>query len=149
MARIRCYESGILHDSFLHLEFHGIKLPLHLSPYFLVYSFLSKAFSKFPNRCGIWNSLRCPKKHSKRNAIGNFAFKLLIGLIVKLLKEKRLEHHDHIEIRSTAAFGIVSVHSFERRSEAFPMDCTTDNGQIVKQWYLRQPPLRTEPEICN
>ena len=79
MARIRCYESGILHDSLLHLEFHGIKLPLHLSPYFLVYSFLSKAFSKFPNRCGIWNSLRCPKKHSKRNAIGNFAFKLLIG----------------------------------------------------------------------
>jgi len=29
------------------------------------------------------------------------------------------------------------------------MDCTPDNGQIVKQWYLRQPPLRTEPEICN
>ena len=29
------------------------------------------------------------------------------------------------------------------------VDCTPDNGQIVKQWYLRQPPLRTEPEICN
>jgi len=29
------------------------------------------------------------------------------------------------------------------------LDCTPDNGQIVKQWYLRQPPLRTEPEICN
>ena len=31
----------------------------------------------------------------------------------------------------------------------FLMDCTPDNGQIVKQWYLRQPPLRSDPEICN
>jgi hypothetical protein len=29
------------------------------------------------------------------------------------------------------------------------VDCTPDNGQIVKQWYLRQPPFRTELEICN
>jgi len=35
------------------------------------------------------------------------------------------------------------------KAEAKRLDCTPDNGQIVKQWYLRQPPLRTEPEICN
>ena len=35
------------------------------------------------------------------------------------------------------------------RGYHFIVDCTPDNGQIVKQWYLKQPPLRTEPEICN
>jgi|GEM_PF-5164884 len=64
---------------FLHLEFHGIKLPLHPSPYFLVCTGLSKAFSELPYCCGIWNNLRCAKKHSKRDAIGNFPLKLLIG----------------------------------------------------------------------
>ncbi len=29
------------------------------------------------------------------------------------------------------------------------LDCTPDNGQIIKQWYLKQHPLRTEQEICN
>ena len=29
------------------------------------------------------------------------------------------------------------------------LDCTPDNGQTVKQWYLRQPPFRTESEICS
>ncbi len=29
------------------------------------------------------------------------------------------------------------------------LDCTPDNGQIVKQWYLRQPPFRIQSEICS
>jgi len=29
------------------------------------------------------------------------------------------------------------------------IDCTPDNGQIVEQWYLRQPPFRTELGIYN
>ncbi len=46
----------------------------------------------------------------------------------------------------------LSLHLIDARTEveqASEMDCTPDNGQIVKQWYLRQPPLRTEPEIYN
>ena len=85
MAGISRNECCVLHDSHLDLEVHCIKLPLHFSPYFLVHAFLSKAFSKFPYRCGIRNSLRCAKKHFKRDAVGNFAFKLLIGEAVKLL----------------------------------------------------------------
>ncbi|OPY48635.1 MAG: hypothetical protein A4E48_02664 [Methanosaeta sp. PtaU1.Bin060] len=121
MAGISRDKCSILHDSLLHLKFHCVKLPLHLSPYFLVYASFSKAFSKLPYCCGIRNSLSCAKKHSKRDAIGNFAFKLLIGEVVKLLNEQRLEHHDNIEIRSPAAFGIVLVHGFKHRSEAFPI----------------------------
>jgi hypothetical protein len=43
------------------------------------------------------------------------------------LNEQRLEHYDHIEIRSTATFGIVPVHSFKRRSEAFPIYSSLQN----------------------
>jgi len=121
MAGISRDECCILHDSLLHLEVHCIKLPLHLSPYFPVHAVLNKALSKLPYRCGIGNRFRCAKKHSERDAIGNFAFKMLIGKAVKLLNEQRLEHHDHIEIRSAAAFGIIHVHSFKDGSEAFPI----------------------------
>ena len=45
--------------------------------------------------------------------------------------------------------GPTGTHALMKAAYASGLDCTPDNGQIVKQWYLRQPPLRTEPEICN
>jgi hypothetical protein len=44
---------------------------------------------------------------------------------------------------------IRAAHARYRYGARMRMDCTPDNGQIVKQWYLRQPPFRTELEICN
>ena len=57
----------------------------------------------------------------------------------------RLNPHD------AAAWGNkgVTLDNQGKYDEAIKVDCTPDTGQIVKQWYLRQPPFRTELEICN
>ncbi len=70
-----------------------------------------------------------------------FAFAMDFGVILRqLLQEVQ-------DLRAENQRLIARIEALEALHEL--LDCTPDNGQIVKQWYLRQPPLRTEPEICN
>src|SRR5664279_62104 len=71
VTRIGGDKRCILHDSFLHLEIHSIKLFLHLVPNIFVLSAFGEAFSEFPDSGGIRNDFCCSQEHPEGDAITN------------------------------------------------------------------------------
>ncbi len=88
-----------------------------------------------PYRCGIRNGLCCAKKHSKRDSVSQFAFKLLIREIVKLLNEQGLKHNNHIEVRSAAAICIVLEHGFKFRPKVLPIYSIPNLDEFVSKLF--------------